>query len=1243
MFMRQLRILIILISLSVSSFAQQLAFPDAEGFGRYASGGRGGEVYHVTNLNDDGSGSFREAVSQSNRTVVFDVGGVIDISSRIVIKKNITIAGQSAPGQGITIYGNGLAFNDDSGNNIIRHIRIRMGINGDSGKDAIQISAGQNYIFDHVSVSWGRDGTVDINGSGIDNVSLQDCIVAQGLHSHSTGGLVQSGKTSIVRCLYIDNHTRNPKVKGVNEFINNVVYNWRVAGYILGDTEGESAANIMNNYFIAGPETGDTAPFNRSTPSFHAYVSENWYDSNVNGILDGSDVDSTVYGSITFEASPYDYPGVEDLKTPSDAYNYVISNVGASRTRDEVDGYLIEELTSLGTKGTIISNESENPIEGAVGKVYGGSVPADTDLDGMPDEWETNNGLDMNDPEDRNGDLDNDGYTNLEEYLNELALKPSDYLIPPSNLTTEVLAYDQIKLSWQDNSDNEVGYYLERSVNNGEYVRIASIEGNEESYGDKGLSEKTVYSYRIQAYTSTMQSDYAVSNEATTFSEDGTPFAPELTFPENNTTDVAPASAVLKWSGGNFAGYFNVYLGNSKDNMSLVGSNITDMFLNLSQLEEHTTYFWKVDAINEYGTTSSDTLTFTTKDLYISREVAYYAFDETNGETAIDSSAYGNHGTVINITPARTTGCANNAIDLTAGVSNSGIEILHQLPIEFNDNSFSVAFWVKAISGTNGYLFNKGVFTTDASTGAVGKWYGMESKSGTNLYFSVDDDKTKTQLAISNETFFTGNWVHITVIRDITEQKLKIYRNGELVQSTDDKTGEIGNDENLYIGNCTKGDTNFPGIIDEFHMYNYALSPEEITALAVEGLPAKTSIPQPTSGAELLPPQNIIFSWEGSENTDSYDFYAGTAADNLSLKAGGLTTNSYELTDLMQNTVYYWRVDAVNSIGTTTGPVWSFATRQLFDNQLVGYWKTDEGEGATVADNSGYENTGTAMNLDPLWEAGIDGNCLNMSPGSNDSHVKIPHKPQLYFDTNSFTLSLWVKAETKSNCYFIAKGFSPVNGTENNFTNGYGIKSDGEKTVFIIDDEENTSQLSVDNQLVFTGAWVNIVAVRDTSSHHLKLYVNGALKGETDDLTGNIGQQDDLIIGNSSTLDMPFQGSIDDVRIYNYALSLSEIESLQFENNSTGVEDIVTQDDFVVYPNPFSVSATVRIILNHPSVINLALFDLHGERVRMVKNDKLCKGVHAITINGTGLPPGTYIIRLRKDNESKVLKVNHLE
>ena len=337
--------------------ARTLAFPGAEGFGRFASGGRGGTVYHVTNLNDSGPGSLRDAVSQSGRTVVFDVGGVINIGDRIVIKKNVTVAGQTAPGGGITIYGNGIALNGDSGNSIIRYIRIRMGKKGDSGKDAVGISANTDYMFDHVSVTWGRDGTFDINGTGIDNVTIQNCIIGQGINNtnHSTGGLMQSGKISVLRTLWIDNKTRNPKGRGPQEYINNVIYNWAENGYILGDTEGLSEANIMGNYFINGPSTVGNC-FNSATASFHVYAWENFWDTNRNGILDGALVTGSQYGPVTFESNPYPYYGVGNLLSPVQAYNNVVNDVGASLVRDAVDIFLINQLKSSGGQGSIINN-----------------------------------------------------------------------------------------------------------------------------------------------------------------------------------------------------------------------------------------------------------------------------------------------------------------------------------------------------------------------------------------------------------------------------------------------------------------------------------------------------------------------------------------------------------------------------------------------------------------------------------------------------------------------------------------------------------------------------------------------------------------------------------------------------------------------------------------------------------------------------------------------------------------------
>ena len=400
--------------------AQLPAFPGAEGFGRFATGGRGGAVYHVTTLADRGPGSFRDAVSQSGRTVVFDVGGVIRITNRVSVAPNITLAGQTAPGEGIVVYGNGVSFSG-ANNSITRHLRFRMGIHGDAGKDALGIANGHDLIFDHVSVSWGRDENFSINGP-VTNVTIQNCIIAQGLQHHSAGGLIQTGGgVSILRTLYVDNHTRNPKVKGVNQFVNNVIYNWGGGGgYILGDSEGDSRANVINNYFIAGSNT-TAAAFSRGNLHFRIFARNNFLDGNKNGQLDGEIIPSSAYGTVSWLDKPCDQPAVTVL-APDAAVAWVARQAGASRHRDEVDRRLIEELTSFGKLGQIITRETEAPMSGA-GTVRGGAVLADTDQDGMPDEWELAHGLNPKDPDDRNQAVA-DGYTRLEDYLNSLAALP---------------------------------------------------------------------------------------------------------------------------------------------------------------------------------------------------------------------------------------------------------------------------------------------------------------------------------------------------------------------------------------------------------------------------------------------------------------------------------------------------------------------------------------------------------------------------------------------------------------------------------------------------------------------------------------------------------------------------------------------------------------------------------------------------------------------------------------------------
>jgi hypothetical protein len=404
------------LGLAKASHGQQLAFPAAEGFGRHAQGGRGGTVYHVTTLSDAGPGSFRDALSQPNRTVVFDVGGVIRLKSPLQAAANLYLAGQTAPGEGITVYGDAVSFTN-AHHSIVRYLRFRMGHGGSTGKDAVTVGDGHDMIFDHISVSWGQDENFSITNTAA-NITLQNSIVAQGLHPHSAGGLVQStGGTSILRNLYIDNHTRNTKVKGVNQFINNVVYNWEAGAYILGDSERESRANVTDNYFINGPGKA-SRPFTRGNLNFRLFAQGNYQDSTRNGTLDGALIPTARYGPVRWAAAPFAYPAVPRL-TAQQAYALAVRQAGASRHRDAVDQQLIQELTSLGKLGGIISAENPALVLGAR-PAPTAPAPPDADQDGMPDAWETAHHLNPHNPADRLLDTDHNGYPDLEDYLESL-------------------------------------------------------------------------------------------------------------------------------------------------------------------------------------------------------------------------------------------------------------------------------------------------------------------------------------------------------------------------------------------------------------------------------------------------------------------------------------------------------------------------------------------------------------------------------------------------------------------------------------------------------------------------------------------------------------------------------------------------------------------------------------------------------------------------------------------------------
>ncbi|NPD92426.1 fibronectin type III domain-containing protein [Xylanibacter muris] len=503
----------------LSATAQQLAFPGAQGWGRFATGGRTGTVYHVTNLNDSGEGSLRDAISQPNRIIVFDVAGVINIKSRLVFKNNLYVAGQTAPGEGITVYGNGVSFSGAS-NIIVRHMRFRMGRKGDSGKDAAGIANGQNMIFDHCSVSWGLDETFSINpdgkGATPQNITISNTIMGQGLTPHSAGGLMQTDYITLYRNFYCDNSTRNNKIKGRNQYVNNIVYNWQNGAYIMGgDSEGESFCNIEGNLFINGPAKGGDA-FTGGNSNFHFYGNDNWQDKNMDGVFDPSEV--TRYSAADPQSTPYDYPELEKVSGKS-LLETVLPTVGASLPyRDYADCYMVDEVMSYGKKGALIANE-ETLIYGAPNtwNVWKGNDRKDTDGDGMPDEWEDANGTDK---------MKNDamviaenGYANIENYINSITVENRDYFLRmPMCIELATAKTTSLKIEWRDYTYGEDGFAIEfKKENGGEWNEIHRTGAGETTYTIENLEPGTPYLIRMRAFAGTDKfSDYTAEQKMTT-------------------------------------------------------------------------------------------------------------------------------------------------------------------------------------------------------------------------------------------------------------------------------------------------------------------------------------------------------------------------------------------------------------------------------------------------------------------------------------------------------------------------------------------------------------------------------------------------------------------------------------------------------------------------------------------------------------------------------------------------------
>jgi pectate lyase len=438
-----------------------VAFPGAEGFGKYTTGGRGGKVFIVSNLNDNGNGSFREAVeTKGKRIIVFAISGTIHLETKLSIKGDVTIAGQTAPGDGICLADQSVSIGGD--NIIVRYMRFRMGdkyqkggmVDGNGGDDAFGGTRRRNIIIDHCSMSWSTDEVFSVYAG--DSTTLQWNLISEPLNysyhfetgdkdyeHHGYGGIWGGRHLSAHHNLFAHCNNRNPRFDGIRnapeenvDYRNNVIYNWGSNNIYAG--EGGNY-NIVNNYFKYGPSTNKTVrtrianPGKRESPfipfgKWYAdgnYVDEapNVSDDNRKGIHMGNGgTEEDKKQTVADKPHP-----AEDIamQTAKDAYLSVLEKTGASYRRDTLDERIINNVKNrtgnfIDVQGGFPHGTEYELTINAWPALKSLPAPADTDKDGMPDEWEKKNNLNPADPSDAPAYKLSKNYTNIEVYLNNL-------------------------------------------------------------------------------------------------------------------------------------------------------------------------------------------------------------------------------------------------------------------------------------------------------------------------------------------------------------------------------------------------------------------------------------------------------------------------------------------------------------------------------------------------------------------------------------------------------------------------------------------------------------------------------------------------------------------------------------------------------------------------------------------------------------------------------------------------------
>lgn len=938
------------------------AFPGAEGFGKYTTGGRGGTVYIVTNLNDSGQGSLRWALeAREPRIVVFEVSGTIHLKSPIRVQHpNLTIAGQTAPGDGITIANYWLNF-VNMNNLVVRFIRFRP---GDTSSEESNAGFGvymDQVIFDHCSFSWANDELASFYA--VKNFTMQWSIFSEALHRsiHSKGahgfGTIAGGKNvswhhnliahANQRMTMLDHpglyQNNNSEIiqlwRGITDFRNNVIYNWEFRS-TSGGAEGEF--NIINNYYKPGPATISSSrsfilnPLRTSDGNGGTFNYGKFF-LNGNNLFGNSSVTNNNWIGATLENSSLTeqflsstrvttaFPIPNDIYTrnysANEAYQRVLNSAGASYARDAVDTRIINETRN----GTFTFNGSKGSTGGIIDsqRDVGGwptlkSLPApkDTDRDGIPDEWEVANGLNPQVPNDKEYNL-SPYYTDIEVYINSLVQELINEKDPgpPARVELRLPANSQtivptdISLAWRPISNAQT-YTIQLSKSSdfsSGVITINNISNHSVVY--PSLDPNSTYYWRVRGRNASGNGPYSLVGSFKTSTTNLIPERTILLSPSQNAGQIGLTPTFI-WAKVPNTKAYRIQVSTTSDFSNLVinQSNVIDNHFTPSiPLQENRVYFWRVRASNDIGNgTNSLTGNFRTLSLNSTPSVIV-AISPTNN---------------VAINPR------NIQLKWIENPSAERYQIQVALDTEFNNrviNEFNATGNEYLISNLNSntkyYWRIRGI--NRSGSGSYSSLYEFttrsfeERPSASQLIFPEDDSNIFS-------TSIQFSWEADPVAQSY---RFQLSTNPNF-SSYITNVGGLTNTSRTVSNLTTNRDYYWRvQAINEAGVSEFSET-RKVRAATFSGTPPATNLISPINSS-VVGSASILFSWENQPNTE---FYRLEVSENSSFSSTVLIRNSIRGTStsvegLLPNKTYFWRIRTSNPAGIgQRSEIWSFRT-----------------------------------------------------------------------------------------------------------------------------------------------------------------------------------------------------------------------------------------------------------------------------------------------------------------------------